>query len=506
MATLGHASPRPTLPEGVWPARAVEPLTAIHDATPDKVYLFRVKDGVDPATLSDAERKIVEKPHYELAYKGIHGVNLLRLFKEKEAAKPGDLNAVFDFTHLFVGFKPNGAILSSRTLDSIARRRALEKDLNPVIPVVAPDAKAIAKAKLEGVDSSHLYLDDGLPVRIPPAKPGVRPRGLVIHLQSLGGNEYEPKVLQEFERRGWAVIDLKGQSYIHSPISQSSHEEIRALGARTRELASEIFQTPAAKGTELAVVSLEDAKRENAKDALARIQRHPRYKEYMEVQSRLSKLRQGGYQACSDADLPGIAAEIAASIDQGMAGAAYAVETILDYVDTHRPDLQNIPVVLAGFSAGALATPTIAARLEEIQPGRIQAVVLVGGGCNLFRLAMESTFSNGGLRVLCGEKPASKQTISKISDLYLAASKLDPYHTAPLITHLPILVLHASSDTWVPAAMGELLYERLDYPERLVMSGGHEHLFYFLPGRAGWIVDWTEKKVPQPRSALAPSP
>jgi alpha-beta hydrolase superfamily lysophospholipase len=496
MATLGHASPRPTLPEGVWPARAVEPLTPIHDATPDKVYLFKVKDGVDPATLSDAERTIVEKPHYEVAYKGIHGVNLLRLFKE-DAAKPGDLNAVFDFTHLFVGFKPNGAILSSRTLDSIARRRALEKDLNPVIPVVAPDAKAVAKVKLEGVDSSHLYLDDGLPVRIPPAKDGFRPKGLVIHLQSLGGNEYEPKVLQEFERRGWAVIDLKGQTSIMSPISQSSHGEIRALGEKARALAKEVFVIPATD---------EEFMRETASQMTARIQRHPKYKEYMEVQTRLGKLRQGGYQACSDADLPGVAAEIAASIDQGMAGAAYAVETILDYVDTHRPDLQNIPVVLAGFSAGALTTPTIAARLEETQPGRIQAVVLVGGGCNLFRLAMESTFSNGGLRVLCGEKPATKQTINQISDLYLAASKLDPYHTAPLITHLPILVLHASSDTWVPAAMGELLYERLDYPERLVMSGGHEHLFYFLPGRAKWIVDWTEKKVQQPRSALAPSP
>ncbi len=496
MAALGRATPRPTLPADAWPARDVEPLVPLFEATPDRIPFYKIKDGVDPATLSDDERKLVEKARYELEYKGIHGVNLLRLYKRRPPTKSDDFSALLDFGFLFVGFHSNGAIISSRTLEVIEQRRKLDQAL--AVPV-APDPEKTEKAaeqRIEEVLEAPLYPDSGLPVYIPPAKEGFKPKGLLIHVQSMGANDYEPKVLKEFERRGWAVIDIKPQDYINSPIPESTYEEIRTLDAKLRELRKEIFvrQPPERdKDGTIKVVSM--------KETVNRWQRHPKYQEYMDTQMRHSKLRQGGFQACSDEDLPRVAAEIAAVIDQGMAGAAYAVETILDYVDTQRPDLQNIPVVLAGFSAGALATPTIAARLEETQPGRIQAVILVGGGCNLFRLAMDSTFSDGGLRVLCGEEPVSKQVIDKLSDLYLAASKLDPYHTSPLISHLPILVLHASRDTWVPAAMGDLLYERLDYPERLVMSGGHEHLFYFLPGRAKWIVDWTERKVQKSSTA-----
>ena len=27
------------------------------------------------------------------------------------------------------------------------------------------------------------------------------------------------------------------------------------------------------------------------------------------------------------------------------------------------------------------------------------------------------------------------------------------------------------------------------------MSGGHEYLFYFLPNRAKWIADWTDRAI-----------
>jgi dienelactone hydrolase len=219
----------------------------------------------------------------------------------------------------------------------------------------------------------------------------------------------------------------------------------------------------------------------------------PKFKRWQEIQGRLSKLRQGGFDASREEDLAPLAATIARELDQALAGAAYAVEAVLDYVDKQRPDLQNIPVVMLGFSAGALATPTAAARIDAISPGRISAIVIVGGGCNLFRLSQESSFTDGGLKIRAGQDRAPKATIDKLSDLYLKASKLDPYYTAPLIAHLPILQVHASTDTWVPAACGELLYERLDYPERLVMSGDHDYLFYFLPKRAKWIADWVER-------------
>jgi hypothetical protein len=133
--------------------------------------------------------------------------------------------------------------------------------------------------------------------------------------------------------------------------------------------------------------------------------------------------------------------------------------------------------------------------MEAVKPGRLSAVVVIAGGCNLLRIARESSFTDGGVRLWCGEEPINKALGAQMSDLYLAASKLDPYHTAPLIAHLPLLQVHAGSDTWVPKATGEQLYERLNNPERLVMSGDHDVLFYLLPGRAKWIADWVERSV-----------
>ncbi len=80
-----------------------------------------------------------------------------------------------------------------------------------------------------------------------------------------------------------------------------------------------------------------------------------------------------------------------------------------------------------------------------------------------------------------------------LRDPYLEASRLDPYHTAPLLRGRPVLQAHGTSDTWVPASSGELLYELLDRPDQLVMSGGHELLFYFLPDKAEFIADWVEE-------------
>jgi acetyl esterase/lipase len=209
----------------------------------------------------------------------------------------------------------------------------------------------------------------------------------------------------------------------------------------------------------------------------------------IEVQKRLAKLKSGGFQTKNDADLPGVAKAIASEVDEALAGAAYAAQAILEYVNEARPDLQGIPVVVMGFSAGALAAPTVAARIHD----RIDAVVLIGGGCDLFRISQESVFTNGGIVLLSGEEKAPKSTVEKLDKLYLEDSKLDPYYTAPLIADLPVLQLHASSDTWVPCATGEMLYERLNHPELLTIRGGHEYLFYFLPGRKSFIADWVER-------------
>lgn len=471
----GAVEPVAPLAAAVWPARDTEQVRVIMEQTPAEFIEVKLRPGVDECSLHEIEKGMLG-PTYLVKYKGVHARNLLRIY---EKPKHESALGTASFSFLFMGFEPNGFLMSSRTLEAGKARRELETKLNPKsaapLHFVSTDDE-----KLTRIDISHLHLEDGLPVFIPP--PTAAPvKGLVIHLQSLGANEYEPKVLEEFRRRGWAVIDIKPQSYIRSPIPEAWHAEIRDLAVEYKQLQDEIY----AAGSGPAKVAAAIKNRKN----------HPKFARFDEVEKRQGKLRRGGFQVCNDADLSKVAGEIAWEIDQGMAGAAYGVESVLDYVDTQRPDLQNVPTVIMGFSAGALATPTATARMEAVKPGRISAVVVIAGGCNLLKIARESSFSDGGLRVLCGEQPVDKPTGSQLDDLYLAASKLDPYHTAPLIAHLPVLQVHAGKDTWVPKATGELLYERLNCPERLVLSGDHDILFYLLPQKSKWIADWVEREV-----------
>jgi hypothetical protein len=491
LATAQHATPPAHLPADAWPARSTEPLQTLYDNTPDKVFSYRIAEGVKPDSLTDQERALVESPAYTVKYKGFHANLLLRIY-----ATPDDLGQKWDeegsaglqllIDTLYVGFSPNARAISSRTLEGIARRDELARKMAPPEPASdTPQPKRKEPPRVEYItDAARLRLDEGLPLRIP-APASTPPKGLVIHLQSLGGNEFEPKVLQEFRNRNWAIIDIKTQTNITSPVPDAWYEEINKLIIEEREIAKEVF------AIDTDAISAPGGVESFSNRAAA----HPKYKRWAEVQARLSKLRKGGFDVSREEGLPELATSIASELDQALAGAAYAVEAVLDYVDTQRPDLQNIPVVMLGFSAGALATPTAAARIDALSPGRISAIVLVGGGCNLFRISQESSFTDGGLKLRVGEERAPKATIDKVSELYLKASKLDPYHTAPIVAHIPTLQVHASTDTWVPCACGEILYERLNYPERLVMSGDHDYLFYFLPKRAKWIADWTERAI-----------
>jgi hypothetical protein len=58
-----------------------------------------------------------------------------------------------------------------------------------------------------------------------------------------------------------------------------------------------------------------------------------------------------------------------------------------------------------------------------------------------------------------------------------------------------VLILHALWDDIVQASDGDLLYDQLGHPERIVITMGHQGMFWRLPAYAGWVASWTEKAV-----------
>ena len=85
-------------------------------------------------------------------------------------------------------------------------------------------------------------------------------------------------------------------------------------------------------------------------------------------------LRPAAYQVGSDADLPAVAQEIAHNVDDGLAG-RLRLPGHPRIRQKERPDLQNIPIVMMGFSRRWPARPP-----RRPRPRPALRVVLIGGG------------------------------------------------------------------------------------------------------------------------------
>ena len=280
-----------------------------------------------------------------------------------------------------------------------------------------------------GRDQTYFLMRQGTPMRIFEPVAGGEPRGVVLHLSSLAGFDYEKPVIDLLCNHGWLVLQIDAST---------------------------------------------------------------------------TRRRENPVRADASGDLRHAAEQLARSIDNRVAEIAYAAEAGLDYLQDTRPRLMDKPVAVAGYSAGALVAPTVATLLHN----RIDALVVVGGGANLLNIARRSSLTNGGIAVrwegaAAGDSDpnaAPEADWARLEDAYLAASKLDPYKTAPYVLDKPVLMLHGVFDDIVPADMGDLLYRRLGRPERFVFTLGHRGLFWRLPSQAGLITRWLEKAVPEGQS------
>ena len=190
-----------------------------------------------------------------------------------------------------------------------------------------------------------------------------------------------------------------------------------------------------------------------------------------------------------DQDLDPAARKIAAAVDDRLAEKAYAVEAILEYLSARRPDIPLRPLVLAGFGIGAAAVPVVAARLGR----RIDATVLVGGGANLLEISLTGEGLESGIELISPAGDLGPEAFQWLSDLYLAESHLDPFHTSRFLGRSPVLLLQARFDEVVPSWTGELLFQRLGRPDRLRTFGDHDDILGRAASDAVWIGDWVDR-------------
>jgi predicted esterase len=454
------------------------------DRTPRELKPWVLREGVQLEELSPLERERVASVSHRVFYKGLHGGGALRLFEEvyspSEVAR-GFVPTDADRRNAF-GFLPTGTFVTSRGLTHLENTDFLRDNTEFLQFLNRRNPNANVLRTGQWIETAIM---SGMAVRAPLPTDAIdasSKRGLVVHLAALAGNPFEPPVVQRLERDGWVVVSLDTISGVPTPRNNTARAqrskdraELRTIEDRLRDAASPLGNKP--ENTETREL----------------LRRRTELLASLREMEKSDSLR--SFEICDGGDAAAVGIEIAREIDESLASNAYCAQALVEYAHAQFPSLVSKPIVIVGFSAGALAAPTAAVRLRE-QGFDVSAMVLIGGGADLFDVAQKSTLTDGGIRLRCTKdggtpKPPSKETAEAVHEAYLRTSQLDPSRLAPTLTHVPTLMLHADWDEWVPASTGERLYDLLGKPDRWRLRlGGHGMLFYLLPTKAGDIASW----------------
>lgn len=443
----------------VLPPQDVAPLELLRDRTPDRVFRWAPAPlSAGESVLSEEGRRLLEQPRYIVRVNEVIEGTLVRMFQHAEDA--------FELRWLIAGFQPNGRVVTLRNVDAgqwkLAQGRA-------ALRRKSADWLRTVDGVVQDERFDETGIETGIEFRIPPTVPPSC-RGIVLHLWALANNPYEHRVIQAVAEGGWLVVDMRPAAQALPRMSPEVADRILALEAERLELSNEVPKR---------------ADREPLALLLKRLEASPAYQRQRAIDREIADIANPSLSVCTKEQVEAAAAQLAARIDEVLADHARAARAVLEQTRRELPSVDGLPLVVMGFSAGALSAPTIAAAVGA------DAVVLIGGASNAVGVALESELTQGGIRVSCGGKPPSREVVGALSEAYLRYSRYDAYHTAPLLEGVPVLVVDAGWDTWVPSRFGEQLYQRLGRPERLHMRlGGHGMLFYFLPGQAKWIEQW----------------
>lgn len=181
------------------------------------------------------------------------------------------------------------------------------------------------------------------------------------------------------------------------------------------------------------------------------------------------------------------AQRIADELGQRVAEAAYAASAALDEAARRHAWIAEAPHVALGMSGGAMILSSVIA----LEPDRYDAAVAIAGGADFLGILMHSNYAAWiGAAQVRFENGDGAERQRELRDAYLARAPLDSFHTAQFLHDIPTLMIHGTADRAVPAASGDLLWERAGEPERWSRDLGHETLFLRLAMRVGDVVNW----------------
>lgn len=478
-----------------WPLRTTGVLEELARETPREIRRYELAPGAKLEDIDVRMRAAIEKPERTIVHQGVYGKCLLRVYGEMRYSTDTELDAELRKREkTWSGFESNARAMTSRTIGNLEAQFVREMSLSMDELFNAQFAHERAPFRLVS-DEAKYFASSGLALRVPEVQK-TRPRGVLIHLTALVGNPFETKVIDHLEKAGWVSFDIDTQTNVFPGIPAENRARLLEVRKEIGTRESRIQQL--AEGTTVVGRTSEMVKRIHTIKPEHRPEVGRLISELRKLDKEEAELAKGSYQFCAGDDPDAVARVLASELDNAIAGNAYAVEAIVQCIRRNRRDLDGVPIVVIGFSAGGLATPASVARVRD----DVEAAVMVGAGANLLMLSQESSLTDGGVRLRCGEGKLPRAVREDLYERYLTYSKLDPYHTSQAMMGMPVLLLHGSWDGWVPAKGGELLWERLGRPDRVTLLGGHTLLFYLLPSQSERIAAWLEANVREPAGDL----
>lgn len=322
----------------IWPARDEAAVAPFQRATTAELHRYELDPDVPPESIPEESRQLAAQPWRRILYNEIRAGGLLRVFEDPHAADDDLGRAMLT---AFVGFEPNATYLSSYRVQTVQFRAELDKAQRGIGPALVKPPVGLRYRRGDAP-----MLDEGIELGLPMAVPEA-PRGILLHLTALVGNQYETQLISTMQERGWVVVHLSTLTRVVRPNEAQILEASRRREARQQELwessdAGRAALAAAGQTSKIDWAAQLAAMRQAQAQAAAEIPRPPT-----------------GFEPASyrDEDLRAAADRIASAVDETVAENAYAAQAALAYVDKRFPQLADKPVVVLGFSAGALLSP-----------------------------------------------------------------------------------------------------------------------------------------------------
>lgn len=468
----GSPGPAEPLGEGAWVEMETEPLAGLLEM-PETIERYEFDIERLPASWRDTESDIETMRRFhtdklELARLDEHG--LIRVWRNQLR---GDINALPTATDWKPGsFDRNGRYLTEPIARWNEREREIEAEYSGGRGLKISSKSMYGQLKSDFEDTWKL--DEGFELAVPVT---VRedPKGLIVHITGMIETKYEQAMTNRLRAYGYEAAYLESNPFLRSPREEEEQIQSAIRQKRFYEMMDEALGESAATLTDF------EKHVELPTDAIIDLYQRAR-EEYPVVR---------GFAITTDTDIPELGRSIANLSDEQIATHAYAAEAIVRASEQLHPVLRGKPIIVIGYSAGALSAPAVTARLMEAYPGRSIGLILVGGGGDLISLAAQSTMGEMIMNFKSEDGPEpTPQQLEELTRAYLNHAKLDPLVVAPAIRDVPTLHIYANKDRMVPTDAAERFNEAHGHVDRLVHAGNHGTLFFFLQSQAGKVRSW----------------